>query len=455
MQDTLKRHLSELRSQLGLLPKASEPPATALQIIRNRQQEQDWQRLLFHYLSPDESHGLDHALLEHILTALTEREDLEFTFSRFDLMDIEIEQEVTIPNGRRPDAVIWASDDWFICWELKINALEGEDQTKDYVAARSFRSIGVVKEDVSEPSHHYVYLAPSNSYSTDPNESPPEAPEFVPISWEWIACKIQTFLAQCQGEYPARTIAQLETFIGTIQSELKMTEYEENQQEKVELFLDYYDEISEVQQVFEEQWEEFRKGWGTRLAEALDAAVIVDDPSVPDQNVTVEITLKNGTEKQWVFWQTHDWAAIYPTDWWTQLDERKPIHDRSKPNARLSFIHRLGDKYKSVAVGDRKLKFWLRSAQASHDVFHENFATRFHSDEQIPDLIPSRTTRTGNKSNVLEATYDINVDSHTDFFEAYTAALARAMDDHVVSNPELVNRIDFIYQQTIEKDTEF
>jgi hypothetical protein len=52
-------------------------------------------------------------------------------------------------------------------------------------------------------------------------------------------------------------------------------------------------------------------------------------------------------------------------------------------------------------------------------------------------------------------TYDINVDSHSNFFEAYIAALARAMDEHIVSNPELIKKIDQIYQQTIEEDTEF
>lgn len=165
--------------------------------------------------------------------------------------------------------------------------------------------------------------------------------------------------------------------------------------------------------------------------------------------------MANGEDIQWVFWQHHDWASIYPKRWWTKLDEREPTHDRSKPNARVSFTHRLGNRYKPVAVGDRKLRFWLRSARASHDDFHEGFASRFQADDEIADLIPSRTSRTGNRSNVLEATYDINVDSHSGFFDAYTAALARAMDDHVVSNPELMNKIDKLYQQTIAEDTRF
>nr|WP_303651968.1 PD-(D/E)XK nuclease family protein [Halovenus rubra] len=428
-------------------PDAKEPPETALQIIRNNQQEQDWQRLLFHYLSPDEAHGLDHALLEHILSALADRRDLEFSFSRFDLMEVNIEQEVTIPSGRRPDAVIWTSNDWFICWELKVGASEGKDQTRDYVDADGFQSIELSKEDVPKDGHHYIYLAPDGSI--------PDAKEFIPVSWTWIADQMQSFLVESHGEYPARTTTQLEIFIGTIQSELTMTEYQENQQEKVELYLDYYNEISDVQQAFEEQWDTFTRTWGARLVDALDAAAAVEDPDVPDQNVSAQITMDNGEEKQWIFSQDHNWASIYPKSWWTKLDDREPTYDRSKPNARLSYIHRLGDRYKPTAIGERKLKFWLRSARASHDDFHENFASRFHAEDEILELIPSRTTRTGNKSNVLEATYDINVDAHEDFFEAYTAALARAMDEHIVSNPELIKKTDQIYQQTIEEDTEF
>ena len=53
-----------------------------------------------------------------MLSALTDRDNLNFNFSRFDLADVEVEQEVTLSNGRIPDAVTWTSEDWFICWAL-------------------------------------------------------------------------------------------------------------------------------------------------------------------------------------------------------------------------------------------------------------------------------------------------------------------------------------------------
>ena len=441
MTDSLKSRLAGLKSDLDRLPEADEPPSTTLQIIRSRQQEQDWQRLLFHYLSPDESHGLDYALLEHLLSAFSERSDVDFAFSQLDLADIQIKQEVTVSNGRRPDAVIWASEDWFICWELKVGASEGKDQTRDYVASKAFSSINLRKDEVPADGHHYIYLAPDGGS--------PVADEFVPVSWKWVGEEIQTFLAESQGKYPGRTIAQLETFAGTIQSELQMTEYQENRQEKVELYVEHYNDISEVQQAFDEQWEQFGKTWGTRLVEALDTAVLVDNPDIPHKEVMANITLEDGSERATVLLQDSDWGAIYASESWrTELDE-------TEKEPQVYFLHRVGDKYKPVAVGNRKLKFWLQNYGGSADEFYENFATKFESDEQIADLTPARTTRTGNKANVLEATYDINVDSHSDFFEAYIAALSLAMDEHVISNPELINRIDELYSETLEESRPF
>ncbi len=448
MPNSLKRQLTGFKNDLDLLPEADEPPPTTLQIIRTRQQEQDWQRLLFHYLSPDEPHGLDHALLEHLLSALSDRSDLDFAFSRFDLVDVQIEQEVTIPNGRRPDAVIWASEDWFICWELKIDASEGEDQTQDYINTGEFQSIELAKSDVPTNRHHYIYLAPNDG-------DPPDADAFVPVSWEWIASELQSFLSESHGEYPARTLAQLETFTGTIRSELTMTDYQENQQEKVELYLDYYDEISDVQQAFEEEWEEFIDTWGNKLTQVLDTATITDDPAVPEEYASVELAMENDETRIWTFQQSKaNWGWMFPREWWTRLDEGRPIFDRESPMARVGFLHR-PERNQEEALRDHELIFYLRNAPTADDDFHDGFQERFNADPKIPELLPAKTSRPGRKENVLEATYDITPEYHNDFFEAYIAALARAMEEHVVSNPELVNNIDQIYQQTIEEDTEF
>jgi hypothetical protein len=42
-----------------------------------------------------------------------------------------------------------------------------------------------------------------------------------------------------------------------------------------------------------------------------------------------------------------------------------------------------------------------------------------------------------------------------DFFEAYIAALSLAIDEHIISNPELINRIDKLYTEAVEESRPF
>lgn len=447
---SIRNQFQQLRRDLEVLPKAEEPPPTTLQVLGRSHQEQDWQRLLFHFLKSEEAHGLDSALLEHLLAALSDRDDLSYTFSRFDLDTIRLDTEVILSNDRRPDAVVWSAEDWFVCWELKVDADEGEDQTCDYVCAESFQSIDLQKADVPPDGHHYVYLAPEDA-------SPPSADAFAPVTWEWVAEELQSFLADSYGEYPARTTAQLDDFIDTIRQELTMTEYEENQQEKIELYLDYYEEIASVQQAFTDEWDVFTQRWGNKLARALDAATIIEDAAVPDEYVSTELTMEDGTKRTWVFRQGHDdWSWLFPQAWWTNFEEDRPqyIYDPSNSQARVGFLHRL-EFNREVALRDHELIFYLRNAPASDDDFYNGFAKRFNADDEIPSLLPSATTRTGVKSNVLEATYTIPIEQHDDIFAAYIDALATALKEHIVTNPELIGKIDTVYQETIDKQTAY
>jgi hypothetical protein len=444
VSDSLARRLADLTGQLAALPEAEEPPPTTLQILGREGQERDWQRLLFHFLTPDEAHGLDHAFLEHLLAALSNRPDLTYTFSRFDLDDVRTDLEVVTAHGR-PDALVWSSDDWFICWELKVDAAEGDDQTRRYVDIESFGGTGLETRDVPSDGRHYVYLAPDDA-------APPAADQFAHVSWEWLASEIQSFLVDGNGAYPARTTAQLDDFAGTIRNQLTMTEYEENQREKTELYVDNYEAISAVQTAFEERWAAFAGDWGTRLARVLEAAEVVSDPDVPDEYVSVDLPTVDDARRRWTFRQGHDdWAWLFPDGWWQKLDDDTRIYDTSKPNARVGFLHRL-DRNRQEALADHTLVFYLRNAPSGHETFYDGFARRFNAAAEIPDLLPAATSRPGVKSNVLEAAYDIHTDSHDDFFEAYLAALARAVDDHVVSNPALVETVDRLYAETIDED---
>ena len=444
--DSLAEQLAGLKSDLDRLPEAKEPPSTILQIIRNNQQEEEWQQLFFHYLSQDEPHGLDHAFLEHILSALSDRDDLDFTFSGLDLADVQVKQEVTIPNGRRPDAVVWASEEWFICWELKINAPEDEDQTRDYADADSFQSINLAKKDVPENGQHYVYLAPKDA-------SPPEAEEFVHVSWRWIAEQIQTFLNEGHGGYPSRTTAQLEQFIGTIQNEVTMTDYQENQQEKAELYFEYYDAITEAQEAYEDRWDWFANNWGSQLAKTMDSAELIEIPSLRDTDIAVELTQPVTEDETWIF--THsdsDWASFYKEGWFRHKDDLSNIYtpDQNRDDIWVLFCHRL-EKNREKAIKDNLLQIRLINGIGNSDEFNDKFRQKFITKvENSNDEMPSSVTVPGTRSSPLTATYNIPVREYDDFFEAYVAALDDAFHDLVVENRQIITLIDEAYEESLE-----
>jgi hypothetical protein len=255
-------------------------------------------------------------------------------------------------------------------------------------------------------------------------------------------------------EYPARTTAQLKDFIDTIRSELTMTEYQENQNEMVELYVENYGVISDLEAAFEEEWSEFEETWGTRLAQPLNGAELLDDPDVPDEYAAVELEMATGERRQWTFRQgTSDWAWLFPRAWWRKVDEDRPVSDAIKPNARVGFLHRL-ERNREDAVRDQTLVVYVRNAPSGHENFYNGFADRFsNTQSEISDAIKGTNfTITGNKSNVLRAEYEIGVDRHDDFFEAYLDALVRAVKEGVLSNPELIETIDRLYETTIADD---
>ncbi|WP_170977464.1 PD-(D/E)XK nuclease family protein [Halorussus salinisoli] len=440
--ESIEHDLNELTQRLDTLPEADEPPPTTLQILGRSRRETDWQQFLLHFLTPDEAHGLNDEALEHLLRALSARDDFEFSFSRFDLDDVQVEQEVVTDQGR-PDIVIWSDKDWFLCFELKVDSSEGTDQTKRYVEVEAFDGINLDKSVIE--GHHYVYLAPADASS-------PNACEFVHVSWEWIASELQAFLAESYGEYPSRTTAQLNAFIDTIRNELTMTDYQENQQEKMELYVRHYDEIQEVEDAFVEGWTEFEQEWGTRLANALDTGEVESSSPVPDEYVTFKFNRNGESSERWIFKQaTSDWAWIFRDGWWKRADTRENIYNRNRPDVRIGFLHRL-EKHRENAVRDHELKIFFRMTPPSPEEFKSSFEQMFYDrKEKIADYTPQPGEITGNKSNLLEVTYDIDVKNHESYFEAYIAALRDAFVDHVVDNEELVSKIDDIYTESLEE----
>lgn len=446
MSRSIENELARVRQQLAVLPETEEPPPTTLQLLGQNTQERAWQQFFVHFVTADAPHGLNHAVLEHILTALADRDDVEFSFSRFDIDDIHIAQEVTTEEGI-PDVIMWVPEGWFICWELKVHASEGRDQTDRYVSVDSFDGINLRKSDVPTEGHNYMFLSPRAA-------SPPAANEFIHISWEWIVDELQAFLAASYDAYPARTTAQLKDFADTVRSELTMTEYQENQREMVELYVDNHDVITEIKAAFDDAWSDFQQKWGTRLAKTIETATLVDDPDVSDQYAVVELEMDSGEQRQWTFRQgSSDWSWLFPREWWRRLDTGQPVSDSSKPNARVGFLHRL-EWDRETAIGDRTLVVYVRNAPSGHEDFYNGFANRVAeaTSEIESALAGTNLTVTGNKSNIIRGEYDIQVERHDGFFDAYLNALARALDEGAVSNPALIETIDRLYEDTIENE---
>lgn len=396
------------------------------------------------FFQTDQAHGFGHVVIEHLLRALTTRDDTKYSYSRLDLETIQVAQEVVTDQGR-PDIVMWSPEDWFICWELKVTASEGEDQTQRYIDARSFDGIGINKADIPENGHHYIYLAPADA-------SAPESPEFLHVSWEWLATELQAILTDSFGKYPGRATGQLDDLITTIQSELTMTEFQENRNEKLNLYMEYADELHELQSVFDEEWDQLADEWGDRLANTLEIGEIESGSPVPDEYVSFLLERDNQPER-WVFRQGQsDWAVLFKDGWWRQAETGDHTYDRNRPDARVLFTHRL-ERHREDAVLDHELKFYFRNTPPSPDGFFETFASYFvdeEKNERIRSVAPRQMELTGKPRMLMQGTYPIDVAGHETFFEAYISAVKDAFIDNVVEHEEFLRTIDDIYEESFE-----
>jgi len=212
-----------------------------------------------------------------------------------------------------------------------------------------------------------------------------------------------------------------------------MTEHQASEREKIELYLEHYDAINDIRETFDDQWEAFAEEWPDRLEASLE---------------------RDGIDTaDWTFLSMgRDWGSIFHRGWWRRTDDLAIISDRDRPDVRVSFIHRL-EGNRRTALGDRTLFFYFRNAGSNDQSFIETFNSNFASGaEEIEDLLPAAAERTENRRNLTEAAYDIRVDDHDDFFDAYISALQRAFTEHAVENEGFVDIIDRIYEESIESE---
>nr|WP_264475013.1 PD-(D/E)XK nuclease family protein [Salinirubrum litoreum] len=401
-------------------------------------------RLLRYFLDPSESHGLDDILLRQFIELFPE--ESAFQEDRTDLSDVTVETEVKVNGAAKlggtresdrtgyVDLVVSLPAEWFLMVEVKFyageNNLTGDrrPQTEFYQAATH---VDGVDKDNYESGEYYLYLHPNDTAQAT-------ADGFESMAWSTVTSEIiAPVLADHSPRLPQRTVNQLHEFTDDIEDLTGMSEESANRQEKIELYIDHYDAISDVQSTFEGRWEEFTNEWGDLLAE----------------------TCSDSIRNEWIFRDgTDDWAFLFKHDWWRDAETLEPLGRTETNNntLRVGFLHRL-EHNRDLAVGDRELKFYFRNTPPNRHTtsgdtnFRDEFVANFEArTDSIGDELPEAAYLTGNMHNVIEATYDIPVAEYDDYFEAYLSALNTAFNEHVIENPQLVAELEDAYSETLE-----
>jgi len=406
-------------------------------------------RLLAYFLDPEEPHGMDAEFLRAVLNGLPE--ECDFQEDIHDLSDVVVDDQVqvkemvdgTTESSGIVDLLIEVPNEWFLMIELKFSA--ADTQTEFYY--REATHVGGEPKTDYESGTYYLYLHQHGQpVANEPNFE----------NWTWGALStdvLEPFLLENAARHPQRTVTQLREFNDDIQSIAGMTEQQENTQEKIALYLEHYDAIRDVSDTFDSRWDDFTDEWGTRLGEALERNRLGSYSNFDEDLTAVELDADG--HRNWKFrTSSSDWGMIFKDGWWRHTDDLEgEIYARpdDRNDVCIGFHHRL-ERNRDLAVGERTLKVYFRNMGANDQVFIDAFVDVFSERQsEVADLLPAAAEITGNKRNMVVATYDIDATSPEAFFDAYVAALKAAFVDLVVDNEELIVLIDDLYAEAIDE----
>lgn len=399
-------------------------------------------RLLRYFLDPEAPHGLGSDLLDAFVERLADVCDFEE--DTYDLSDVSVRDQVQIEYGETvaedgvrdrtgyADLVLDVPGEWFLVIELKFSAGEndldgdGLSQTEFYYDAPV---VGAHRKTDYGSGSYYLYVHPAS-------EPAAESDEFSTMHWrEFTSGVVEDFLVANGPRLPQRTVRQLREFVDDIEDISGMSDQTEHEREKVELYVDHYDAIADVSEAFDSRWDEFTREWWTQLRRAIDDEVDADWFGI------------EGVD---------DWAYLFKRGWWRNRETLEPVDEYGEyDTVRVGFLHRL-DHHRELAVGDRTLKFQFRNCPPNRHLENEetNFRDAFYEHfeghrSEIRETLPEAAELTGNMHNLIEATYDIPVKNHQNFFDAYVAALERAFVEHALENEALGGEIDAVYRETL------
>jgi hypothetical protein len=402
--EELADRFRELRTSLEALPEVTEPPKPMLRILGSARAEQKWNTLLAYFLDPSQPHGFGADLLKAFLDKANQDTDDEIEYYHRDIERVSVETEVTSPQNNRLDVLIRAPDEWFVCIESKVDAPQEQGKPERYVEDPYIGS--EEKSEYPEGGHHYLFL----SKEFAPNVT---ADEFEDIYWRHIVEAFQEELNLSHGQYPERSVSQLNDFISTIITVINMGEenYEETQEEKVQLLSEYRDDIDEL---FE-------------AAESLRERAVEEWPELFRSQVEDELWTDEWTTRS----EPREWGCIFRHRWYLDNANLEPtnIHDETTGNRgfRLHFNH-LIRKQESFSRGE--LTYRLRSPTRVdlRDEFHRLYNSDRWQNELEPLLDERGITNKGNKQDYMLKTYDVD---QSGLPESYFETLAVAFEEHI------------------------
>jgi len=416
--EELKDRFSELRTSLEALPAVSEPPKSMLRILGSTRSEQKWNTLLAYFLDPSQPHGFDADLLKAFLKVVRNETDAEIEYYHRDIKTVQVDTEATSPQNNRPDIVIRAPEEWFVCVESKVEAAEGERQTERYLEDTHIGNDE--KSEYPADGHHYLFL--SKKYTADS-----KADGFSDLYWNQVVDAFHEELRRSHGKYPERSASQLEDFLSTISqvTSMKDDDFTTIQKEKVRLLSEYRNDINELLDAAESLRERAIEDWPEMFRSQVDDELWADEWRVYE-----------GTKK---------WGTITKRGWWLDDEDLEPTSIIEKTYGdkgfRLFFNH-LIRREESFARGE--LTYRLRSS--TNVPLRDEFNRLYNSDRWQRELQPlfdeRDITNKGNKKNYFIKTYDVD---QSRLPESYFETLAIAFEEHL----PIVEVVDEILDEAV------
>jgi hypothetical protein len=372
-----------------------------LRILGSPRAEQKWNTLLAYLIDPSQPHGFGADLLKALFEKASKVTDDEIDYYHRDIERVTVDTEVESPQNNRPDILIRASDEWFVCIESKVDSSEGDRQTERYIEDTHIGN--EEKDEYPEGGRRYLFL--SKRFAPDSS-----AAGFEDMYWRQVVEAFQAELNLSHGQYPERSVSQLNDFLSTIITVTNMEEnnFEQIQKEKVQLLSEYRSDINELFEAAESLREQSLEEWPQRF----------------QNHVSNDLWTET--------WHARDikWGTIY-TDGWYLNDELNPANsvDETKGNdgARLHFMHYLRSE-ESFREGTLRYELVCNTRVPLRDEFHRLYNTDRWQEKLEPILIEQNITNRGNKSDYTRKTYDVD---QSGLPGSYFETLATAFEEHL------------------------